>query len=371
MRKAVAACGLALGSLLGGSAGAQEPSQQPGHYKAQPLNLRREQRGAQAQGEVGRARLRAGDWSGALQAFDVAIDASMDPTLRRDRGVCHERLGEPYPAIDDYRAYLTAVPDAPDADTVRERLAKLEQETLGYSSASTDVPGDVEGGASAAAAAKKGSVATPGSAAPRDQMEYMEREDDPLQAPLRRAKGWSLAPFFSVHKWLVSPDRALLAPLGLYAGSSFGNGATWAECIGVELRYSFGPSTSLFGEAAYEHFNATAVDPVIISGLSSQIGVEWRVPLDAEYENQLILAAGLGYEHLVVQPGAQAAAGSLGAFVPRLRIGWRHLLTPSAGFDLSLDGGVADFFRYGDFPLDSSNAPTFLVGLNIALVWGM
>ena len=372
MRKAEAACALALaGSLLSGSAGAQEAPKQPGKYKAQPLNLHREQRGSQARAEVGRARMQAGDWAGALEAFDVAIGGSTDPALRRDRGLCHERLAEPYPAIDDYRAYLTAVPDAPDADGVRERLAKLEQETLGYSSASTDVPGDVEGGASATSAAKKASAGGVAATSHRDQMDYIEREEDPLQTALRRGKGWSLAPFFSVHKWLVAPDRALLAPLGLYSGSSFGDSATWAECVGLELRYSLGPSSALLIEVAYEHFNATAVDPVIVSGLTSQIGFEWRLPLDADYANQFVVAPGLGYEHLVAQQGVQPSAGSLGAFVPRVRLGWRHLLMPSAGLDLSLDAGVANFFQYSAFPFDSSNPATLLIGLNIALLWGL
>ena len=370
MRKAAAACAFALGLLSSGRAGAQESPQQPGKYKAQPLNLHREQRGAEAQAEVGRARLRAGNWAGALEAFDAAIQGSTDPSLRRDRGSCHEHLGHPYPAIDDYRAYLTAVPDAPDAESLREKLGKLEQETLGYSSESTDVPDDVEGGASATA--KKAS-APPSSASSRgrDQMEYIEREGDPLQTPLKRAKGWSVAPFFSVHLWTVSPDRVLLAPLGLYSGSSFGNGATSGEGVGVQLRYSFGPSTAVFVEAAYEHFNATSVDPVIISGLSSQLGIEWRFPLDADYNNQFIVAPGLGFEHLVIQPGTQPAEGSLGGFVPRVRLGWRHLLTPSAGLDLSLDAGIANFFRYGGFPFDSSDPAAFFAGLNVALVWGM
>jgi hypothetical protein len=39
--------------------------------------------------------------------------------------------------------------------------------------------------------------------------------------------------------------------------------------------------------------------------------------------------------------------------------------------DLSLDAGVANFFRYGDFPLDSSDPAAFFAGLNVAVVWGM
>ena len=60
-----------------------------------------------------RARARAGDCAGALPAFDAAIRVTIEPTLRRDRGLCHEKLGDPFPAIEDYRAYLVARADAP------------------------------------------------------------------------------------------------------------------------------------------------------------------------------------------------------------------------------------------------------------------
>jgi hypothetical protein len=126
-------------------------------------------------------------------------------------------------------------------------------------------------------------------------------------------------------------------------------------------------------EAGYEHFNSTAVDLAVVSGLTSQVAYEWRFPLDAEYKNQLILAPGLGYEHLVVEPGdAQTASASLGGFVPRVRFGWRRLLAPSAGLELSLDGGAVNFFAYKDFPFHSGgDATSALVGLNFALIWGL
>jgi hypothetical protein len=375
MRKAHAACVLALtGALVGRAAGAQvlQPQpRQPGQYKAQPLNLHREQFGTEAMGDAGRTRMRNGDCVGALEAFDAALRTSTEAILRRDRGLCHEKLGHAYPAIDDYRAYLTAKPDAPDAEGIRERLVKLEQETLGYSSASTDVPGDVEGGdhATAPASATSAKAAAAAHDPVRERLDYVEREDDPLQTPLRRGKGWAFAPFFAEHKWGASPARILLTQ---NSGSSFGDTGTWAECVGLDVRYSFGPTGALVFEAGFEHFNSTAVDLAVISGLTSQIAYEWRFPLDPEYKNQLTLAPGIGYEHLVVAPGdAQSPSVSMGGLVPRVRFGWRHLLAPSAAFDISLDGGAVNFFQYADFPFDSksSGATTFLVALNVALLW--
>jgi tetratricopeptide repeat protein len=372
MRRADAACALALaGALVGHTVGAQE-AQGAGKSSAQPLRLHRQALGTEGLADVGRTRMRNGDCAGALEAFDGAIRASTAPALHRDRGLCHERLGHAYPAIDDFRAYLTAAPDAPDAEGIRERLVKLEQETLGYSSASTDVPGEVEGGASASASAdlRSAKVSAPGAA--HAQMDYVEREDDPLLVPLRRGKGWSVAPWLSEHKWGASPASVALSPRPLSSGASFGDSGTWAECVGLEARYSIGPSGALVLEAGYEHFNSTVVDLAVVAGLTSQIGYEWRFPLDGEYQNQLILMAGLGYEHLVVRPNdAQAAGVSLGGFVPRVRFGWRHLLAPSAGVEASVDGGGVNFFAYDRFPFDSNNPTTFLVALNVALVWAL
>jgi hypothetical protein len=77
----------------------------------------------------------------ALAPFDAAIESrSGEASLRRDRGACHERLGHPAPAIEDYRAYLSMEPSAPDAASIKTRLDALEAgETTGGSlSASTE-----------------------------------------------------------------------------------------------------------------------------------------------------------------------------------------------------------------------------------------
>jgi hypothetical protein len=381
MRKVLAANVLALAGALGGGPADAQQQQPPApqasqKYKAQPLHLHRQQRGAEALGDSARARMRSGDCASALEAFDAALRTSADPSLRRDRGLCHERLGHAYPAMDDLRAYLTARPDATDADEIRQHLVGLEQSTLGYSSASSDVPGDIQGGASAGASGAAGHTKVSASMALRDggsdRLEYIEGQEDPLQTPLRRGKGYSISPFFSEHKWGVSPAHIALNHYS-NAGSSFGDRSTWAECVGLEFRYSLGPSSAIAIEVGYEHFNSTVLDVAVVSGLTSQVAYEWRFPLDAEYKNQLIVAPGLGYEHLVVQPeDAQTSTTSLGGFVPRVRVGWRHLLAPSAGLEVSLDGGVVNFFRYTDFPFhNGGDATSALVALNLAIIWGL
>ena len=290
--------------------------------------------------------------------------------MRRDRGICHEQLGQPYPAIDDYRTYLAAAPDAQDADAIRERLGKLEQDTLGYSSASPDAPGDVEGGASAAAASRPG-VAASGSATSRgDEMDYLEREDDPLETPLRHAEGLVGGAVLLLHKWdLARPDRCLHRPARARARRSpiAALGPNASACrFGLVRAAGRGAS-----RGGVRTFQFHGVDFAIVSGLSSQIAVELRFPFDAEYDNQFLVSPGLGYEHLVVQPGVQPVSGSVGGFVPRVRLAWRHLLAPSAAVDLGLDGGAVNFFAYSAFPFDSSNPTTFFVGLNVAIVWAL
>jgi hypothetical protein len=363
MRNVEAAGGIAVALVLvAGAANAQ--SQPPGKYKPQPLILQRQQLGTEAYAGVGRTRMRNGDCAGANEAFDAALRTSTDPTIYRDRGLCHERLGEPYPAIDDYRYYLTASPDAPDAESIRGRLANLEQATSGHSSASSDTPDDGStAGASATVSVDGGGVhagATTASGKPHDKMDYVEHDDDTLHTSLRRGKGWGLAPFFSMHKWWNSQEQ------------SFGDGTTWSESVGLQFRYSTGPGGAVFLEAGYEHFNSTGLAEVTLQGLTSQIAYELRFPLDPDYDNQFLFAPGLGYEHLVASVNAPGfPSQSEGAFVPRLRFGYRHMIESNAAIDLSLDAGVANFFQYSKFPFDSNNPTNLLLAANVALVWGL
>jgi Tetratricopeptide repeat len=389
IRKAHAACALALAGVLVSRAGAAQRAHphsgntggpRPGNAGASgqddtpPLNLRHQSLETDPRADVARARMRGGDCAGALEGFDDALRSKPDPSVRRDRGICQARLGHPYPAIDDLRAYLMAMPDATDADGVREQLATLEQETLGYSSASTDVPGDVEGGASVGAASKQARSESDPATPVRDrrgQMDYVDQEsDDFSRSPLRSGTGWSLAPFFSQRKWGVSPSENVAASQA--SGLTGGDGATWAECLGLGIRYAVSSSGALLLEAGYELFDSTASDANTVSGLSSEVGYEWRFPLDPTYRNQLVLALGLGYEHLAIRPSSPQASGtSVGAFVPRVRFGWRHMLATSTALDVSIDGGAVNFFAYSQFPYDPNSQTTYLVAVNAAVAWGL
>jgi hypothetical protein len=123
-------CVFALSVLLtSGVAEAQRVAPQPGQARRQDdvrqFYLNKDGTPAVAAAANARARARSGDCKGALDAFDTSIRYWQEPTLRRDRGLCHEQLGNPYPAIEDYRAYLTGAPQATDYDQIKARLDAL------------------------------------------------------------------------------------------------------------------------------------------------------------------------------------------------------------------------------------------------------
>jgi hypothetical protein len=293
--------------------------------------------------------MRTGDCAGAVESFDLALSTSTDPSLHRDRGLCHERLGNVYPAMDDYRYYVNAEPDAADAGGIRLRLEKLEQDTLGHSSAPmNDAPG-----------ATQDAYAPTDPAHPRDRLESVEHDHDELSSSLRKGTGISLAPFLSAHKWIIN-------------GTSFGDSTTWSEAVGLQLRWSVGPQSAFLFEAGYELFNST--DVATISGLTSQIGYELRVPFDPSYDNQFLLGLGVGYDFLVYSPkDASFSSQNGGGVIPRVRLGWRHMFAASVALDLSLDAGVATkALSHGTFLGGGADAqPAEMIGLNAGVAWGM
>ncbi len=349
--------------LVSGVARAQAPAPAAGttaRSKPQPLNLQHAQPGTQGLGATARARMTPGDYAGALDVFDEALRTSTEPTLYRDRGLCHEKLGHPYPAMDDYRRYLTNAPDAPDADSIRERLDLLQDQISGHvhSSESDDSPFATPAAAPPPPSDRSTEAQAKGpmGGQPSTRVETYDDADDDINGALRHGRGWSVAPFFAEHKWFLD-------------GSSFGDSQTWAECVGLQIRYSIAPRGTLVLEAGYEHFNSTNVDVAVVYGLSSLFAYEFRIPMDVRYDNQFFVAPGVGYEQLVVAPtDPSASTTSEGAISGRVRFGWRHLLGSSTALELSLDGGVAEFFTFDGSGMSSTAG---LAGLNLALAWAL
>jgi tetratricopeptide (TPR) repeat protein len=88
----------------------------------QPEEARDRARDAFAQGQE---LYRAGDFAGALAAFQTAEALQPRPAVEYNIGRCHERLGQLSEAVAAYERYLAGAPTAPDHDAVAEHVAKL------------------------------------------------------------------------------------------------------------------------------------------------------------------------------------------------------------------------------------------------------
>jgi tetratricopeptide (TPR) repeat protein len=80
---------------------------------------------ARADFERGEALYRAGDFRGALSAFEAAQTRSPAPEALFNIARCQERLGQLADAVESYSAYLAAAPNAPDREAVASRIEDL------------------------------------------------------------------------------------------------------------------------------------------------------------------------------------------------------------------------------------------------------
>jgi regulator of sirC expression with transglutaminase-like and TPR domain len=71
---------------------------------------------------------RRAEWDKALAIFDrlLVLDGQCAPHLR-DRGTVLAKLGHLHRAASDWERYLTARPEADDAENVRQQLRKVRQ----------------------------------------------------------------------------------------------------------------------------------------------------------------------------------------------------------------------------------------------------
>jgi len=318
-----------------------------------------------ADAQIARGRARAGDCAGALVSFDAAIAATIEPTLRRDRGLCHEKLGNPFPAVDDYRAYLTALPEAPDADQIRQRLAALEEQ-IGVGGPSSQVVGssddnpelgsadahasfavDGEGaGESTKSSRKKKKYTDDGAQHSYDYYVAQEKRSDEAEAsPLRYGSGFVVGPYLNLPRYFV------------------GNGASKAFSfnVGATFRYSTGKLLTIITEVGYAGVG-TSNELGGRSGVSLMGGLELRIPISRYASDNLLLRAGPGYEHLV-ESGTRATNNFL---TGRFGLGYRHVFGPAVGLELLLDGGPAVLFPEGG----GDKKVLGLVGSSFALVVG-
>lgn len=280
------------------------------------FKLRREEAGGSA-GAAGRAHARAGDCAAALGEFDAALRTSIEPTLHRDRGLCHEKLGHPYPAAEDFRAYLVARPDAPDADAIRTRLRTLEVELAHAGSEAVH-----EEDAAAYRAEIRGSVsASSSSSSQKTHDEYLEKEraaDLAEESALRRGKGLITGIFLHIPRYFFSD----------------GNTSDMAYAVGGTLRYALGTSFVLLSELGYAGVGASGSDSAA-GGPLVFLGAEVRLPLSSSAGDQLFFGAGADYERY-----KNSVSRTVTSFIlARGRAGYRHVFGPSVGLEAMIDGG--------------------------------
>lgn len=384
MRLSAGPASLTCFALLLAAESAQAQSK-PAQSSSQFTLRRGEAAGSEAQAARGRAR--AGDCAGALPAFDIAIRATIDATLRRDRGLCHEKLGHPYPAIDDYRAYLQARPEAPDGDQIRQRLAALEEQ-VGIGAASPPPKGDGAGGgidasaggaasgssasgsanasvslgggasaSSSSSSSERSRVIGPKAGEPERSYDYYAKEeklhDTAEESPLRRGSGAILGAVILPYRTMLFDDT--------YAGYA----------LAGTLRYSFGANITLMGEVGYAGYGTAGRGGIGTGGgLITLLGLEARIPVSKFAADLILLGGGVGYERLsksflIGSSGAAGADLAQNGITVRGRFGYRHVFGPSFGIDLLAEPGFANFFARDG--VEAANGLTFGIGLALLI----
>jgi hypothetical protein len=190
----------------------------------------------------------------ALEPFDAAVSSrSEDASVRRDRGVCHERLGHPAPAIEDYRAYLSMDPTAPDAASIRTRLDALEAEDTPTSGSLSSATG------------------TPASASEPDRGGAPEKPKEPLGLP--DPGDFTVGFHLGEHVWSANGYPAVTVAYGL-AG-------TYAYMTALELDVRLVLLRTNFNDN---------------SGFGAVVDNTFKLELDSARRWELALALGVGIE---------------------------------------------------------------------------
>jgi hypothetical protein len=322
--------------LTAGSASAQQrgqPAQQGGSARSSSqFTLRREEAGG-SDGTTARSRARAGDCAGAMPSFDAAIRNTIEPTLRRDRGLCHEKLGNVYPAIDDYRYYLTARPEANDADQIRERLARLEEAT-GQGGPSAQQVKESGGGAEASVSVSTsggGSTGAKRAQADKNYDEYLAQEklaDAAETSALRYGTGWVIGPYLTIpKKYFAFGSQGFIPDLVGYG-------------VGATIRYSFGSTFSFISEIGYGGLG-TSGEATAAGGVQAMVGGELRIPFSRFASDQIFVGFGVAFERYVVKD----LDVGFDFFPARARVGYRHVFGPSIALDIGADLGLIMFAR--------------------------
>jgi hypothetical protein len=278
----------------------------------------------------------AGDCKGALADFDEALKTSQDPELRRERGLCHDKLGNKFPALDDLRAYLAAKPDAADAEQVRARVRTLETEldndkpirNVAKTSGANEADAEVFAANRGEQDSKKAEVIGPKQGEPEKDYGYYKKQeqlaDQAKASALRYGTGLVVGAFVGIPRYFIVDGKA--------SDLSF--------LVGGRAGYSTGKYITLYGEVGYAGLTSSegeARDRNRNSNTGGMVGLgaEARLGVTANASDQILLRIGADYEHLVNEGNRRITH-----LIPgRAAVGYRHVFGPSVGLEILVDGG--------------------------------
>jgi tetratricopeptide (TPR) repeat protein len=288
----------------------------------------------QAAAANARALAAKGQCDKALAAFDQALRSTIDMSIRRDRGLCHEALGHPFPAMDDYRAYLAWRPDAPDGDDIRARLDRLEAATgtggpspnqVQHKSAE-DVPDEPaladESAPGTTDNGKRNGIIR--RTYDEEESKY-RRFDQALSSPLRRGSGGIFGVYSDFRDW-----------------SAQGNSVPNIE-VGAAIRWSFDPWNSLYGQVGYVDYfpsgfgQVGSAEGANFGGLALGLGYEFRLRLDENATHNLLFGALVEYQR-VTQADINT---TLNLMIPEGKVGYRLILGYGFGLEFTGELGTA------------------------------
>jgi hypothetical protein len=268
--------------------------------------------------DIAEQRFHAGNCAGAIDAFDAALrNDSMNPELRRDRGACHEKLGQPFPAIDDYRFYVVHRPDAADAEAIRAKITDLETQVGIVKQGQADVSSQTGAEVSTSIGGETDASASAGGKGGLATLETNQQlESQANSSPLRRGSGFILG-------------------LGIggrdFTSSSFGAG----ELVGIDLRYSFLKVSTILLELSLSHV-AGPNTPSSLGGPGIMGGYELRIPFNSRVSDALLLGATFRYESL-----SQSNGSVFSMLEPEGFVGYRHVFGYGFGLEAAADAGPA------------------------------
>jgi hypothetical protein len=345
-----------------GIAAAQEPPPPAGRDRSNSQFDLKQNKAGDAAAEAARGRAAAGDCKGALTDFDQALKTSQEPELRRDRGLCHEKLGNKYPALEDLRAYLAAKPDAPDAEQLRQRVQKLEVEldtdkpirNAAKKTAATETDADVYASSRGESDNKKSEVIGPKQGEQEKDFAYYKKQeqlmDEAKASAIRYGTGLVIGAFIGLPRYFIIDGST--SDLSFLTGGRVGYST--GKYITLYGEFGLAGLTSSTGQARDRNRNSN-------TGPFVGLGVEARLPITARASDQILLRLGANYEHLINEEKR-----SITHLVPgRLALGYRHVFGPSVGLEVLVDGGPG-------VAIDERSNSTFFIGLagNVGLVVG-